>query len=53
MIRKNNYHEPQTNPWHQEEEPHNHHETLGRQTKQSSQLPLPHEDDSKTRLDIK
>ena len=26
-------HKPQTNPWHREEEPHNHHETPGRQTK--------------------
>ena len=25
----------QTNPWHREEEPHNNHETPGRQTKQS------------------
>ena len=36
-----------------EEEPHNHHETSGRQTKQSNQLSLPHQDDCKTRLDIK
>ena len=27
--------------WHHEEEPHNHHETPGRQTKQSNQLSLP------------
>ena len=38
---------------HREEEPHNHHETPGRQTKQSNQLSLPHHDDCKTRMDIK
>ena len=27
MIRKYQSHKPQTNPWHCEEEPHNHHET--------------------------
>ena len=36
-----------------EEEPHNHHDTPGRQTKQSNQLSLPHQDDCKTRMDIK
>ena len=44
---------PQTqtayNPWHREEEPHNHHDAPGRQTKQSNQLSLPHQDDCKTR----
>ena len=41
------------------EEPHNNQETLGRQTKQSNQLSLslslslPHQDDCKTRMDIK
>ena len=30
------------NPWHREEEPHNNHETPGRQTKQSYQLTVPH-----------
>ena len=34
-------HKLQTNPWHCEEEPHNNHETPGRQTKQSNQLSLP------------
>ena len=43
----------QTRPWHHEEEPHNNHETPGRQTKQSNQLSLPHQDDCKTRMDIK
>ena len=38
-------HKPQTNPCHRKEEPHNHHETPGRQTKQSNQLSLPHQDD--------
>ena len=53
MIRK--YHNPklQTNPWHREEELHNTHETLGRQTKQGNQLSLPHQDDCKTRRDMK
>ena len=30
-----------------------HHETPGRQIKQSNQLSLPHQDDCNTRLDIK
>ena len=38
-------------PWHREEEPHNNHETPGRQTKQTNQLSLPHQDDCKTRMD--
>ena len=33
------------------EDPHNHHETPGRQTKQSNQLSLLHQDDCKTRMD--
>ena len=41
------------NPWHREEEPLNHHETPGRQIKQSNQLSLPHQDDCHTRMDIK
>ena len=36
MIRKYHNHKPQTTPWHREEEPLNHHETPGRQNKQSS-----------------
>ena len=40
MIRKNHNHELQTTPWYREEEPPNHHETPGRQTKQSNQLSL-------------
>ena len=39
--------------WHREEEPHNNHETPGRQTKQNNQLSLPHPDDCKTRMGIK
>ena len=39
--------------WHCEEEPPNHHETPGRQIKQSNQLSLPHQDDCNTRMDIK
>ena len=53
MIRKYHNHKPKTNPWHNEEEPHNHHVTPGRQTKQSNQLYLPHQDDCKTRMNIK
>ena len=45
MIRKYHDHKPQTNPRRREEEPHNHHKTPGRQTKQSNQLSLPHQDD--------
>ena len=40
MIIKYHNHKPKTNPWHREEELHNHHETPGRQTKQSNQLSL-------------
>ena len=36
-----------------EEEPHSHHKTPGRQTKQSNELSLLHQDDCKTRMDIK
>ena len=32
MVRKYHDHKPQTNPWHREEEQHDHHETPGRQT---------------------
>ena len=56
MIRKYvtcNNHKPQSTPLHREEEPLNHHETLGRQIKQSNQLSLPHQDDCNTRMDIK
>ena len=53
MIRKYHNHKPQTFPWHCEKEPLNHHETPGRQIKQSNQLSLPHQDDCNTRMDIK
>ena len=46
-------HKPQTTSWHIEEEPLNHHETPGRQMKQSNQLSLPHQDDSNTRTHTK
>ena len=52
MIRKYHNRKLQTNQWHREEEPHNNHETPGRQTKQSNQLSLPKQDDCKTRRDI-
>ena len=53
MIRKYHNRKLQTNPWHLKEEPHNNHETPGRQTKPSNQLSLLHQDDCKTRMDIK
>ena len=40
-----------TNP-HRKEEPLNHHDTPGRQIKQSNQLSLPKQDDCDTRMDI-
>ena len=52
MIRKYHNHKLQTTPWHREEEPLNHHETPGRQIKQSNQLSLPHQDDCNTKMDI-
>ena len=52
MIRKYNNHKPQTTPWHRKKEGHNHHKTPERQTKQSNQLSLPHQDDCNTRMDI-
>ena len=36
MIRKYHNHKLQTTPWHREETPLNHHETPGRQIKQSA-----------------
>ena len=53
MIRKYHNHKLQTTPWHREEEPLNHHETPGRQIKQSNKLSLPHQDDCNTKMDIK
>ena len=53
MIRKYHNHKLQTTPWRREEEPLNHHETPGRQIKQSNQLSLPHQDDYNSRMDIK
>ena len=53
MIWKYHNHKPQTTQWHREEEPLNHHETPGRQIKQSNQLSLPHQDYCNTRMDIK
>ena len=41
------------NSWYREEEPRSHHETPGRQNKQSNQLSLAYQDDCKTRMDIK
>ena len=53
MIRKYHNHKLQTNPWYREEEPHNNHETQGRQNKKCNQLSLPHQDDCNTRMDTK
>ena len=53
MIRKYHNHKLPTHPWHREEESHNNHGTPGRQTKQSYKLSLPHQDDCRTRMDIK
>ena len=50
LIRINHNHKPQTYPWHCKKEPNNHHKTPGRQSKQSNQLSLPHQDDCKTRM---
>ena len=36
MIRKYHTHKPHTSPWHRDIEPHNNHESPGRQTKQSN-----------------
>ena len=52
MIRKYHNRKLQTNSCHHEEEPHTNHETPGRQTKQSNQLSLPHQDDCKTNMDM-
>ena len=41
MVRKYHNQKPQTTPWHREEEPLNHHETPGRQIKQSNLLSPP------------
>ena len=48
MIRKYHNYKPQTTPRHRE--PLNHHETPGRQIKQSNQLSLPHQDNCNTRI---
>ena len=53
MIRKYHNHKQQTTLWHREEEQLNHHETPGRQIKQSNQLSLSHQDDCNTRMDTK
>ena len=50
-IRKYYNHKPQITPWHREEELLNHHETPGRQIKQSNQLSLPYQYGN-TRMDI-
>ena len=47
MIRKYHNHKRQTNSWHREDEPLNNHETPGRQTSQTNELSLSHQDDCK------
>ena len=37
--------------WHRYVEPNNNHEAPGRQTKQSNQFSLPHQDECKSRMD--
>ena len=46
-------HKLQTNPSHRKEEQHNNHKTPRRRTKPSNQLSLTHQDDYKTRTEIK
>ena len=41
MIRKNHNHKLQKNSWYHKEEPHNNHETPGRQTKQETRSLFP------------
>ena len=53
MIRKYHNNKLQTTPWYREEEQLNHHETSGKQIKQSNQPSLPHQDDCNKRMDIK
>ena len=50
MIRKSQTEDKPTGP---RGEPHNHHETPGRQTKQSNHFSLPYQEDCKTRMHIK
>ena len=38
MIRNYHNHKLQTNPWYREEEPHNNHETPGRQSKATIEM---------------
>ena len=51
-MRKYLNHKLQTTLWHREEEPLNHHETPGRQIKESKQLSLPNQDDCKVQQNI-
>ena len=41
MIKKYHNHKSLTNPWHRVEEPHNNHESPGRQTKQATSSLFP------------
>ena len=53
MIRKYRNYKLQTNLCPLEEEPHNNHNTPGRQTKQINQLFLPRQVDCKTSMDVR
>ena len=53
MIRKYPNYKLQNTIWHGKEEPLNHHETPGRQIKQSNQLSLPQQDDCNSIMDVK
>ena len=53
MIRKYHNHKLQANLWHCEEDPHNNHETPGRQSKATSSFFPIQMSDCKTRMDTK
>ena len=50
MIKKYHNHKLQITPWHCEEESQSNEKTPGRQTKQSNQQSLAHQDDRKTSI---
>ena len=51
MIRKYHYHKLQANPWHHEKESQNNHKT--NKVIPALSLSLPHQDNCKTRTDIR
>ena len=52
MIRKHHNYKLMTNPWHGEDEPLNIPETPGRQTEQTTEASLPHQENCKNKMDI-